>query len=226
MVSHLNLILQGIAIGFMASVPLGPIGVICVQRTLSGSRNTGFVSGLGAATADTLFAMAAIFMLSLVTSIIDDYKMWFQAAGGILIMLLGFSIFYKRVTRANSARKTKASLISNYLSVLFLTLPNPAYIFTFIALFAAFGINSSDNTVSENMMIIAGVAVGASTWWFILTWLINLLRKRFTLRHIWWINKITGAIIIICGAVVILSLVINMSGALLELDPFGAKGSF
>lgn len=218
MVSHINLMIQGIAIGFMASVPLGPIGVICVQRTLSGSRTTGFVSGMGAATADTLFAMAAIFMLSLVTSFIESHMHWLQAAGGILVMILGFSIFAKRVTRPNSARKTRSSMVSNYFSVLFLTLPNPAYVFTFIALFAAFGINSSDNSFSQNMMVILGVFLGASCWWFILTWLINLLRRKFTLRHLWWINKITGAIIIVCGAVIILSLIVKI--------PESVKGLF
>lgn len=215
---YIRLVGEGFVIGLMASVPLGPIGVICIQRTLSQSRRIGFVSGMGAATADTIFAILAIFSLSLVMSFIEEQKYWITAIGGLMIIILGFSIFYKRVGRTSGAKKNTGSMISNYLSVFFLTLTNPSYILIFVALFAAVGIeNTTDSGFMKDLLVICGVFMGASTWWFTLTWLINLFRKKFTLRHIWWINKITGAAIIIIGVVLILSLIVKLPSSVEKL---------
>lgn len=203
-------LLQGLLVGFLASVPLGPIGVICIQRTLNGTRTSGFFSGLGAATADTIFATLAVFSLSFLTDFMDAHKHWFTAIGGILIIVLGFSIFYKRVRRASQRRQTKSSLLSDYLSIFFLTLTNPAYILVFLTLFAAIGVNSEGHHTGVNLLLILGVLAGASCWWFTLTYAVNKLRRRFRLRHLWWINKITGAVIILFGVLLVLSLVVNL----------------
>lgn len=206
----LLLLLQGLLIGFLASVPLGPIGVICIQRTLNGTQKSGFISGLGAATADTVFATLAVFSLSFMTEFMDAHKHWFTAIGGILVILLGFSIFYKRVKRPSQRRQSGSSFLSDYLSILFLTLTNPAYILVFITLFAALGISSEGNHTAVNLLLIAGVLVGAACWWLILTYVVNKLRKRFRLRHLWWINKITGAVIVLFGVLLVLSIVVNL----------------
>lgn len=206
----LLLFLQGLLVGFLASVPLGPIGVICIQRTLSGTHKSGFFSGLGAATADTIFATLAVFSLSFLTDFMDAHKHWFTAIGGILVIVLGFSIFYKRVKRASQRRQTKSSLLSDYLSILFLTLTNPAYILVFITLFAALGISSEGHHTAVNLLLITGVLIGAACWWFTLTYAVSKLRKRFRLRHLWWINKITGTVIIVFGILLVLSIVVNL----------------
>lgn len=208
----IKMVIEGALIGFVASIPLGPIGIICIQRTLNGNRNIGFISGLGAASADTIFALLAVFALSYVTSFIEDKMYWFQAIAGILLMLLGFSIFLKKVTR-HSNKQTKISTTShlnNYLSVLLLTLTNPSYIFIFITLFAAAGVSSGDGNLLNNLLLVAGVLIGASSWWFVLTWTINKLRKKFTLRSLWWINKISGSVIILIGALAIISMLFNL----------------
>lgn len=202
--------LEGILVGFLASIPLGPIGVICIQRTLSKTRTSGFFSGLGAATADTIFAMIAVFSLSFMTAFMENNKKWFTAIGGILILVIGFIIFYKRPKRPSQRKQTKSSLATDYVSILFLTLSNPAYILIFLALFAAIGITSDGNVSGSNMLLIGGVLVGASCWWFTLTTAVNRLRDKFRIRHLWWINKITGGIIILFGILLILSLVINL----------------
>lgn len=206
----LLLFLQGLLVGFLASVPLGPIGVICVQRTLSGTHKSGFFSGIGAATADTIFAALAVFSLSFLTDFMDAHKVWFTAIGGILIIVLGFSIFYKRVKRPSQRRQTKSSLLSDYLSILFLTLTNPAYILVFITLFAALGISSEGHSTAVNVLLIFGVLLGAACWWFTLTYAVSMLRRRFRLRHLWWINKITGSVIILFGILLVLSIVVNL----------------
>lgn len=210
MMNSLLLPLQGVLVGFLASVPLGPIGVICIQRTLNGTQRSGFFSGLGAATADTLFATLAVFSLSFMTDFMDEHKQWFTAIGGILIIAVGFSIFYKRVRRASQRRQTRSSLLSDYLSTFFLTLTNPAYILVFITLFAALGISSEGGRTGGNLSLIFGVLVGAACWWLLLTYAVNKLRKRFRLRHLWWINKITGAVIVLFGVLLVLSLVVDL----------------
>ena len=206
----LLLFLQGLLVGFLASVPLGPIGVICIQRTLSGTHKSGFFSGLGTATADTIFATLAVFSLSFLTDFMELHKHWFTAIGGILIIVLGFSIFYKRVKRPSQRRQTRSSLLSDYLSILFLTLTNPAYILVFITLFAALGISSEGHHTAVNLLLILGVLIGAACWWFTLTYAVSKLRRRFRLRHLWWINKITGAVIIAFGMLLVLSIVVYL----------------
>lgn len=191
-------------------MPLGPIGVICIQRTLSGTHKSGFFSGLGAATADTIFATLAVFSLSFLTDFMELHKHWFTAIGGILIIVLGFSIFYKRVKRPSQRRQTRSSLLSDYLSILFLTLTNPAYILVFITLFAALGISSEGHHTAVNLLLILGVLIGAACWWFTLTYAVSKLRRRFRLRHLWWINKITGAVIIAFGMLLVLSIVVYL----------------
>lgn len=202
--------LQGMLVGLLASVPLGPIGVICIQRTLNGNHMSGFSSGLGAATADTLFAGLAVFSLSFLTSFLNQNQIWFSAIGGIVIITIGFTIFYKRVKRPSQRKQTKSNLFSNYLSIFLLTLTNPAYMLVFLTLFAALGVASDGNETSVNMLLVGGVFVGASCWWLSLTYVVNKLRCKFRLRHLWWINKITGSLVILIGILLILSILIDL----------------
>lgn len=206
-------------VGFTASVPLGPIGLLCIQRTLNGNRLTGFVSGMGAATADMIFAMLAVFSLSFITSFIESKVYWLTAVGGILVIILGLTIFYKTVGRPNVQSSSTGTLLSNYFSVFFLTLMNPAYILLFIALFAAIGVKSSDSGILLNFIPIFGVLVGSATWWFLLTWMISKARRWFTLHHLWWINKITGSIIVLIGALIILSLMVKLPAGVENIIP-------
>lgn len=133
-----------------------------------------------------------------------------RRSGGILIIVLGFSIFYKRVKRPSQRRQTRSSLLSDYLSIFFLTLTNPAYILVFITLFAALGISSEGAHSAVNLLLLLGVLAGASCWWFVLTYAVSKLRRRFRLRHLWWINKITGSVIILFGILLVLSIVVDL----------------
>ncbi len=204
------MLIEGAVIGFLASIPLGPIGIICIQRTLSGTHRSGFYSGLGAAAADTIFAMLAVFALSFMTSFMDKYDYWFKAIGGILVIALGFSIFYKQIQRPGQQKKVKGTFLSNFFSTFLLTLTNPAYIFVFLTLFAALGINSSGEGNASNAFLVLGVFGGATCWWFLLTYGVDKLRSKFKMRHLWWMNKITGVVIITFGALIILSLVFDL----------------
>lgn len=209
----------GIIAGLIASIPLGPIGVLCVQRTLNTSHRAGFISGLGAATADTSFAALAVFALAWVTGFIDKYEIWVEVVGGILIVIFGLTIFLKKIERPKKVI-SKGSYFSNYFSVLFITLPNPAYFFFFVMIFAAMGISGMEIDVSQKWLIVLGVFTGAASWWFLLTWTVNKLRKRFTLHTMWWINKISGGIIVLLGAYAILAVIYKLITAIIETGKF------
>lgn len=202
----------GIIAGLMASIPLGPIGVLCIQRTLTTNRWSGFSSGLGAATADTLFAVLALFSLSYINSFIEKYNFWVEIIGGLIVIVFGLSIYFKKITRpAQNTTRSKMGYFNNYLSVLLLTLPNPAYFLVFVWIFAALGVGThAEATWIHNISILLGVLAGACTWWFTLTYFVNKLRARFNMRGIWWLNKISGGLIMLLGTWAVIKVVISL----------------
>ena len=195
---NLYYIWDGFIIGFMASVPLGPIGVLCIQRTLSKGKLSGFISGLGAATSDAIYAIIAIFSLSFVVSFIEQQLLFLHIFGVIILIFLGLKIFYtnpaKQLRRQN--RKTN-SYVQDYVSTFFLTITNPLYVFLFIGFFAGFRVVAPKTNLINPLILIAGVFVGATLWWFILTSVVNLFRSKINLRRLWWINKIAGSAIVV-----------------------------
>jgi threonine/homoserine/homoserine lactone efflux protein len=208
----LLILCKGILIGLVASIPLGPIGVICIQRTLSKSYRSGFVSGLGAALADTLFATIAMLFLSVVLVFIETHIDLLKVLGGICVIIAGMRIFLRNlVLQIRRNRTKKNNLWGDFLSLFLLTFTNPAYILMFMALFAAFGIRRAGLPMGDVALLIAGVYGGATLWWLLLTSLVNLFRKKFRPRHLLALNRISGGLIVLLGAVSILSLFINMN---------------
>jgi threonine/homoserine/homoserine lactone efflux protein len=202
----IELFLKGIIIGLMASIPLGPIGVLCVQRTLNKGRKSGFVSGLGAAGADTFFALIAGYGMSMVTSFLKTQHIYFQIIGGLIIMYLGSHIFFTNpVRQLRLQRMSQNKLSQDFLSVFFLTISNPMAIFFFLAMFAGVNLAGGPMNVFLIGLVVAGVSVGSVSWWFILTTLVNIFRHRFRLKAIWWMNKVSGVIIFFLGIAAILS---------------------
>lgn len=208
-----EVLLKGILVGFLASIPLGPVGVLCIQKTLSKSFRAGFVSGLGAASADFIFAVIAAFFLSFITSFVDNFIEYLKIIGGICVIIVGVNIFLKNpVIQIRKNRANKGNLWSDYISVFLVTLANPAFILMFVALFAAFGL-SGDEALghAEGAFLVAGVFAGASLWWFLITFSISFLRKKFRPRHLLILNRVSGALIVALGAAAILSLFIKVS---------------
>ncbi len=207
----IEIVVRGIIIGLMASVPLGPIGVMCIQRTISKNQKSGFVSGLGSATADLFFASVAFFSLSVVLSFIETHITLIKAIGGICVMVVGFRIFFTNpVVQIRRNRAGHSSLWQDYLSLFGVTMANPAFILIFVALFAVFGISASELGVWRSMMLMGGVFTGASLWWFALTFAVSLIRNKFRPRHMLWINRISGALIITIGVATVMLMFINI----------------
>lgn len=202
----IELFLKGIIIGLMGSIPLGPIGVLCIQRTLNKGRKSGFVSGLGAAGADTFFALVAGYGMSMVITFIKSQHIYFQIIGGALIMYLGIHIFFTNpVRQLRLQRMNQNKLSQDFISVFFLTVSNPMAIFFFLAMFA--GVNLASGPINMFLvgLVVAGVTAGSVTWWFTLTTLVNIFRHRFRLKSIWWMNKVSGVTIFFLGIAAILS---------------------
>ncbi len=194
----LKYILDGIIIGFSASVPLGPIGVLCIQRTLNKGRLAGFFSGLGAAFSDTLYAIIAGFSLSFIVSFIEQQLLYIQIFGAAILIFLGFKIFYSNPAKQlRKQKRGKGNLFQDFVSTFLITISNPLAIFLFLAFFASFGVVKKGGDYFNHMLLIIGVMTGASLWWFILTSVVNLFRSKINLRRLWWLNKIAGATIVI-----------------------------
>jgi len=201
------LTLKAFLIGFTVSMPLGAIGLLCIQRTLTKGQKSGFFSGLGVASADAVFSLIAGLGISFIINFIEKQQMYFKIVGGMIIIILGVTIFYSNpVRQLRLQRLNRNRLYEDYLSVFFLAISNPLTTLSFIALFAAFNIATSEEVTFLGItFIIAGVFSGSATWWFLLTSIISVLRHRFRLKHLWWMNKIAGVVISTFGLAVILS---------------------
>lgn len=211
MVDELMFFLKGVLVGLLASMPPGPVMVMCLQRTLNRNGISGLVSGLGAASADTLFAIMALFSLSMVMSFIESHTLWLKALGGLMVIFIGLSIYRKNpVMQMRKNRTKKGNLLGDFISIFLLTFTNPAYILAFVALFAAVGLGDHPNLLSGVLMIM-GVLIGAASWWLLLTFVVSSVRHKFRLRHLVMINKICGIVIMALGVIAILSLVFNLA---------------
>ena len=194
----LKYIVDGLIIGFSASVPLGPIGVLCIQRTLNKGRMAGFFSGLGAAFSDTIYAVIAGFSLSFIVSFIEKQLLYIQIFGAGILILLGVRIFYSNPAKQlRKQKRGKGTLLQDFFSTFLITISNPLAIFLFLAFFASFGVVKAGDNYIKHFLLIAGVMGGASLWWFILTSIVNLFRSKINLRRLWWLNKIAGAAIVV-----------------------------
>ena len=198
--------LKGIVVGILIAVPVGPVGVMCVRRTVVEGKLAGFVSGLGAATADAVFGVIAGFGLSVVSDLLISYQHWLRIAGAcILLAVGGRSVLAKRPEAASSP--DPESLSWYYASTFALTLSNPITILAFLGIFAAVGLTGGEATLGRAAILVLGVWVGSLLWWFSLSFGVGLWLRSFEPRHLAWINRGSGAILVLSGVALLASLV-------------------
>jgi threonine/homoserine/homoserine lactone efflux protein len=206
-----SLFLKGLIIGIMVSVPLGPIGLLVIQKTVNKNRLAGFISGIGVALADSFYAIIAGFSLTFILDFLKKHELLFQIIGGLILVILGLSIYFKNpVKDFKKYRKKGNGYFQDLIFTFLLTLSNPATVFIFIAVLTGSGVVLSIKELSEAFFIILGVFSGGSLWWLILTRTVSIFRHRFNLRLLWWFNKIAGVIII--SIVVIAAIVLMIQG--------------
>ncbi len=203
----IGFILKGIIIGLTVSAPMGPIAVFCLQRTLNKGIWIGFLSGLGAAFADTLFAAIAGFGLSIISDFLTEQQFYIRGIGGLFLIVVGVKVFYTNtIKQARKQKVTKGRIFGDFVSVFFLTLSNPITVIFFGTVFAGIGLAGEDGSSYPTLLTVSGVLIGTILWWLILATVINFFRHKIRLRSIWWINKIAGALIVILGAASVVSL--------------------
>lgn len=197
-------LLRGLAIGFSIAAPVGPIGVLCIRRTFAEGRASGFVSGLGAASADAIYGCIAGFGLTFVSNFLVSQQVWLRLIGGVFLCYLGLkTLLSKPAEQAASAKGN--GLFGAYASTFFLTLTNPMTIISFAAIFAGLGLASTSANYMSATVLVLGVFIGSALWWLILSGSIGVFREKFNLRGLQWINRISGAIITGFGLFALLS---------------------
>ncbi|MEW5938442.1 MAG: LysE family transporter [Chloroflexota bacterium] len=199
--------LQGLLLGFSIAAPVGPIGVLCIRRALAEGRATGFLSGLGAATADMLYGSIAAFGLTALSSLLIEQRFWLGLLGGLFLAYLGVKTFLAKPAdrAASSGRAGRAGRAGAYLSTFLLTLANPMTILSFTAMFAAMQFDLEGSASAATL--VAGVFLGSAAWWLTLSLLVGLFRERFTPAWMRWVNRLSGLVILGFGIVALSSLI-------------------
>lgn len=188
-------LLRGMALGFPIAAPVGPIGVLCIRRTLAFGRVTGLVTGLGAATADGFYGAVAAFGLTVISSLLTEQRMWIHLVGAAFLAYLGVRTLLARPAEAPAVTKT-TGLAGAYASTVALTLANPATIISFAAIFAGAGVVGAHASPLTAGLTVAGVVCGSALWWLVLSTGVSILRRRFSLAAMRWVNALSGCVLL------------------------------
>ncbi len=209
-VGILDEVMKGFIIGIIVSAPMGPVGILTVQRTLNKGRKEGLATGIGASASDFLYAIVTGYGMSFVVDIIENpaIALIIKIVGSVLLFGFGLYTFRsmpnKNAIVDNIPTPHDSSDIRSYIvSGFAVTVSNPLIIFMFLALFGQFTFILTDNIIPQVMGYVAIIG-GALFWWFSLTWLIDKVRTRFTSKVLWWINRIIGIVVMVVSAIMII----------------------
>ena len=201
------LFLKGIGIGFLVSIPVGPIAVLCIQRTMSKGRIYGIATGIGAAVADMVYSLIAACGLTVVASFLDREKLKIKLIGGIILCVFGLvKIFLTRQVQ-QVENKNSNGILTSYVSGFLLTLANPLNVLLFMSLFTTMELSGTAKHYLSAVMLVTGVFVGGSLWWLIVNGLSSMFfEKLIQQHHLEWLDKIAGIIILAFGVLMLLSM--------------------
>lgn len=198
--------LRGLLIGFSIAAVVGPIGLLCISRTLQRGFLYGFITGLGAATADAAYGCIAAFGLTLISSFLVSQQTWIRLVGGLFLLYLGIKTILSKPAE-QAAKAGGNSFVGAYVLTLLLTLTNPLTILSFAAIFAGLGVGVVSKSSFSAALVVAGVFCGSGIWWLLLSGGVSLLREKLTARWLLWINRCAGIMIAIFGIVALISLI-------------------
>lgn len=200
--------LKGLIIGFSVAAPVGPIGVLCIQRTINGGYRSGLLTGLGAATADAIYGSVAAFGLTAVSRFLIQHTFWFSFIGGMFLCYLGVRAFLSR-PNSNSSTLNNMRYLHAFVSSFFLTLTNPMTILFFAGIFSGFGIIEKFGRYSTALTLVTSVFLGSVFWWLLLSSLTHSFRSKFSSKIVHWINKASGLVIITFGLFTLIKISFN-----------------
>lgn len=208
----LDLALKGLIIGILASAPMGPVGILCIQRTLNKGRWYGFITGVGAALSDIIYALITGFGMNFVLNFINNTqnRFFLQIAGSILLLFFGLYCYRSNpMKNMHKSSNKKGTLIHNGVTAFIVTFSNPLIIFLFMATFAQFAFIIPNRPLEMSFGFLC-ILLGAVLWWFGLTWLIDKIRGKFDTNGILLINKIIGGIVIVISIIALLGTIFNI----------------
>jgi threonine/homoserine/homoserine lactone efflux protein len=193
----LTFLLKGLAIGFSIAAPVGPIGVLCIRRSLRDGMAAGLATGLGAATADAAYGAVAGFGLTAVSGFLIGQRHWIGLLGGAFLCYLGVRTLLSRPV-AEAAPGPVVGLAAAYATTLLLTLANPATILSFVVIFAAFGLGAQVDYPAASSLVV-GVFLGSGLWWFVLSGGVGMVRSRVNASWMPAVNRASGAVLLAFG---------------------------
>jgi threonine/homoserine/homoserine lactone efflux protein len=204
---EMGLFFKGIVVGIIIAMPVGPVGTLCVQRTITEGKINGFLTGLGATTADVIFGFIAAFGLTVVSNFLIDQQEWIRLLGGIIICLIGVKVFFLETQKKITPTKSP-NHFSAFGSAFLIAITNPITIITFVVMFAGLGlVTGSNSQYGSASLTVFGVFVGSGFIWLTLWGMSLVFRERFDFGRMKWVNKIAGIAILIFGVSTLLSLI-------------------
>jgi threonine/homoserine/homoserine lactone efflux protein len=208
----LGFLLKGMLVGLIIAVPTGPVGVLCIRRTIFHGRLAGFVSGLGAACADAIFCIIAAFGLSVISDLLLDYQEWLRLGGAGFLLFLGVTALTADPLEGTQHQRDPEDLLTDFASTFFLTLTNPITILAFLAIFAGIGFSGIQATVGTAVILVLGVWLGSLLWWAALALGAGAMRMSFGRQHLVWIHRGSGGILVFSGVVLLGSSLLHYFG--------------
>ena len=199
------LLIEGVLIGLMVAVPVGPLGLLCINRALAMGPLCGLVSGLGVASADALFAGLVALGISLISDFLIEHEFILRLVGGVLLCCLGAKIYTTR-PKQELPQSNVNSLLGAYLTTVLLTFSNPVTILQFIGIYAGWGVESLRGHYFSAAILTVGVFTGSACWWLALFVALTTFRHKFTMQVVGRIHRVSGAVIAGAGFIILLSL--------------------
>ena len=194
----LSILVGCVSIGIILSAPMGPIGILCIQRTLNKGRNSGFFTGVGAAASDLFYCLLVGLGISLVTDFIADHVNLLQIIGSVILIVYAvYMIFHNPVSQITENIDQRDDYLRDMVTGFLFTLSNPLIMFLIIPLFARFGFPLPEYKFYHIILGYAFIVVGALLWWAVITFFVDKVRTHFNIRSMWLINRIIGSIILL-----------------------------
>lgn len=198
----IHFFLRGLLIGISIAAPVGPIGILCIRRSLTEGWLIGLLTGLGAATADAIYGCIAGFGLTFISTFLVNQSLWLKLIGGLFLCYLGVkTILSKPAQKAATLKHKGKGLLAAYGSTVFLTLTNPATILSFAAVFAGLGLTTHQGDYASATVLVLGVFLGSALWWITLSSSVTLFRSHFNPHRLTWLNRISGLILLVFGII-------------------------
>lgn len=209
--------LKGIAAGFVVAIPVGPVAMLCIRRTLATSMISGYATGLGAAVADTIYAIVAAYGISFIADILFTNNFWFRLIGGVILCLMAARMLSAPPTESKDQDTGK--LFGDFVSALVITGTNPITLIAFGVIFTSIDVATAGDRYEWAEALIAGVFVGSAAWWVLLTGLTAICRRWVGELSLTWINRISAFVILACGALTVIAAIAPESaiGSLIAL---------